>query len=260
LTVDGSIPLATPKPPQWAVGLRMEHSVAHLGRRPRGDGVLALVALAELLRSHEPNDIRSIASLEWSSSATTKPATSLELKVIGRDPDDTSGAARVTCRLALRDEAGSVRGEGTAVLIVGADPPVVHPGIRSSLRPGATVTKDYRVEDPWLTDHVNSRLVLATPALIGFFEDAAATLANPELEDGWAIVGAAIEIRHLAPSFSGEHVSVRATLNARRGARLRYSVMGCVGSRLVGAGSVEQALVRSASFGIQSDSTEAQTR
>jgi predicted thioesterase len=231
--------------PQWSAGLVLAQTVAQL---PLGDSSWPAVAIRELLRSGELDGLRRISRLEWAPAAAATSGASVELEVVGVQPDG-AGTTRLACRLRLRDAEGQVYEAGSAELVVATDPPALHPGVSRSFLPGAAVTKDYGVEHPWLTDHVDSRLVLATPALIGFFEDAAATLANPELEDGYAIVGAAIEIRHLAPSFPSEQVSVTATLEARRGPRLRYAVDGRVGSRIVGDGHVEQALVRSASFG-----------
>jgi predicted thioesterase len=232
--------------PQWSAGLVVAQTVAQL---PLADASWPAVAIRELLRSDELAGLRRISRLEWSApTAAAESGASVELEVVDVQPDG-AGTTRLTCRLRLRDAEGQAHEAGIAELVVATDPPALHPGVSRSFLPGAAVTKDYEVQHPWLTDHVDSRLVLATPALIGFFEDAAATLANPELEDGYAIVGAAIEIRHLAPSFPGEQVSVTATLEARRGPRLRYAVEGRIGSRIVGTGHVEQALVRSASFG-----------
>lgn len=232
--------------PQWSAGLVLAQPLADLAR---GDGSWPLAAVRELLRSDELAGLRRISRLEWSAPAVAPESGALlELEVVGVEPDG-AGTTCLTCRLRLRDATGQAHDAGTAELVVATDPPALHLGVSRSFLPGAAVTKGYRVQDPWLTDHVDSRLVLATPALIGFFEDAAATLANPRLEEGYAIVGAAIEIRHLAPSFPGEEVRVTATLEARRGPRLRYAVEGRVGSRVVGAGHVEQALVKSASFG-----------
>jgi fluoroacetyl-CoA thioesterase len=232
--------------PQWSAGLVLVQPVARLAL---GDGSWPVVAIRELLRSDELGGLRRISRLEWSGPAAgAESGASVELEVVGVRPGG-AGTTRLACRLRLRDAAGQVHDAGIAELVVATDPPTLHPGVSRSFLPGAAVTKDYGVEHPWLTDHVDSRLVLATPALIGFFEDAAATLANPELEDGYAIVGATIEMRHLAPSYPGEQVSITATLEARRGPRLRYAVEGRVGSRIVGAGHVEQAVVKSASFG-----------
>jgi predicted thioesterase len=245
LMAEGANPSIAPVP-QWSAGLVLTQPVAHL---TRGDGSWPAVAIRELLLSDELGGLRRISRLQWSApAAAAASGGSAELEVVSVRPDG-DGTTRLTCRLRLRDAEGQAHEVGIAELVVATDPPALHPGVNRSFVPGAAVTKDYGVQHPWLTDHVDSRMVLATPALIGFFEDAAATLANPELEEGYAIVGAAIEIRHLAPSFPGEQVSVTATLEARRGPRLRYAVEGRVGSRIVGAGHVEQALVKSASFG-----------
>jgi fluoroacetyl-CoA thioesterase len=54
--------------------------------------------------------------------------------------------------------------------------------------------------------------VLATPALVGLFEQAAMRALDGLLDPGEASVGSLVEITHLAPTPAGAEVTVRARL------------------------------------------------
>ena len=56
--------------------------------------------------------------------------------------------------------------------------------------------------------------VLATPALVGLFEQAAMRALDGVLAEGEGSVGSVVEITHLAPTPAGAEVTVRARLTA----------------------------------------------
>ena len=66
--------------------------------------------------------------------------------------------------------------------------------------------------------------VLSTPHLLMVVEGACYAAARPALDPGQRIVGAAVTLRHLAPTPVGERVTGRATLVEVDGARLVFEV------------------------------------
>ncbi len=91
--------------------------------------------------------------------------------------------------------------------------------------------------------------VVSTPSMIGQMEVAAALLLQPFLPQGAISVGTHINVSHVAPATVGEKLRVTATFarayKPKNSGRLRYvfDVEARVGKRLIGAGSVERAVV-----------------
>jgi len=91
--------------------------------------------------------------------------------------------------------------------------------------------------------------VVSTPSMIGQMEVAAALLLQPFLHKGAISVGTHINVSHVAPATLGEKLRVTATFarayKPKNSGRLRYvfEVEARVGRRLIGAGSVERAVV-----------------
>lgn len=92
--------------------------------------------------------------------------------------------------------------------------------------------------------------VLSTPSMIGQMEVAAAMLMVPYLPPGAITVGTHINVSHVAPATVGERVRVTAVFQRvyrpnRKVGRERYlfAVEARVGKRLLGAGTVERAVV-----------------
>ena len=104
--------------------------------------------------------------------------------------------------------------------------------------------------------HYDRRLppVLSTPSMIGQMEVAATMLLQPFLPRGAMSVGTHINVSHLATARFGERLRVTAELDhiyhPKNSGRLRYvfNVEARVGKRLVGAGTVERAVVAHAAF------------
>ena len=83
-----------------------------------------------------------------------------------------------------------------------------------------------RVEPELSADrHGNPGLdVLATPALVGLFEQAAMRALEPLLEPGQRSVGSVVEIEHLAPTPAGGEVTVRARVTGVDGRRVWFEL------------------------------------
>lgn len=97
----------------------------------------------------------------------------------------------------------------------------------------------YDVSPELLAEHMKSgdMPVLATPALVAMMENACMTLASASLAVGDTTVGALVEVSHLRPSAVGAHIEVVATLTAREGRKLTFSVEARDGGELVGEGT-----------------------
>jgi predicted thioesterase len=99
--------------------------------------------------------------------------------------------------------------------------------------------------------HYDPRLpaVVSTPSMIGQMEVAAAKLLHPFLPKGAISVGTHINVSHIAPATVGEKLRVEAEFDRiyhpKNGGRPRYvfSVEARAGKRLIGAGTVERAVV-----------------
>ena len=97
--------------------------------------------------------------------------------------------------------------------------------------------------------------VISTPSMIGQMEQTAGTLLLPFLPRGALWVGTHINVSHRAPAALGEKLRTTAVLERisppkkpRRHPRYLFSVEAKVGRRLVGAGTVEVAVVDHAGF------------
>lgn len=66
--------------------------------------------------------------------------------------------------------------------------------------------------------------VFATPFLGGLMEQVCAELIQPHLEEGEQSVGAAMDLKHLAPTPLGMTVTVKATLKEVKGKQLIFHV------------------------------------
>lgn len=104
--------------------------------------------------------------------------------------------------------------------------------------------------------HYDRRLppVLSTPSMIGQMEVAAAMVLQPHLPKGAISVGTHINVSHQAAATVGERLRVRAALariyrpkNSNH-PRYVFAVEARVGKKLVGAGTVERAVVHHAGF------------
>lgn len=98
--------------------------------------------------------------------------------------------------------------------------PVLRPGRtgEASLVVSPAETAAERGNDPELT-------VLSTPNLLLLIESACYHAVKPALDSGQRLVGAAVRLRHLAPTPLGERVTARVTLVEVDGARLVFDAV-----------------------------------
>lgn len=127
---------------------------------------------------------------------------------------------------------------------------------KKRLRKGLEKTLVRAVEFRRTIAYYDRRLppVLSTPSMIGQMEVAAALLLQPFLPKGAISVGTHINVSHRTAATVGERLRVTARFarlyqpNSSSRPRYVFAVAACVGKRLVGAGTVERAVVEHAGF------------
>lgn len=85
--------------------------------------------------------------------------------------------------------------------------------------------------------------VFGTPVMIGLMENAAWRLAQPEMNEGETTVGTLVNVRHLAATPVGGHVTATAELVEIDGRRLVFHVTARDDNQLIGEGTHERARV-----------------
>lgn len=130
--------------------------------------------------------------------------------------------------------------------------PVPEPAILTRPRPAPSLPRTaclaLVVEDEHLaTAWANDLPVLATPVLLWWAELAAMAAlepdVGPEVAPGWMSVGAAHDVRHLAPTRRGATVRVSATLVEVERAVLTFEVSAHDGERQVLSGTHVRGIV-----------------
>jgi predicted thioesterase len=109
---------------------------------------------------------------------------------------------------------------------------------------------DVRVDDALTADRYgNAGLqVLATPALVGLFEQAAMRCLDGLLDGSEMTVGSRVEITHTAPTAVGGQVTVTAALTAVNGRELVFAVEAADDNGPVGGGTHSRFVVDRARF------------
>lgn len=107
-----------------------------------------------------------------------------------------------------------------------------------------------RIEDDLTADRYgNAGLsALATPALVGLFEQAAMRALDGLLAEGEGSVGSVVEIAHLAPTPAGGEVTVRARLTEVDGGQVWFELEAEDERELVARGRHSRVIVEWARF------------
>lgn len=85
--------------------------------------------------------------------------------------------------------------------------------------------------------------VFATPQMVALMEGAAAESVQAQLPEGSTTVGTSLDIRHLAPSKPGAHVSAYSELVNVEGRKLNFRVWATEGEKKIGEGSHQRVIV-----------------
>jgi len=95
---------------------------------------------------------------------------------------------------------------------------------------------------------VEGARVLGTPFLIGHLEMTARDSVKPLLDEGFDTVGTRVDVRHLAATPLGMHVTFRSELTAIEDRRLVFQVEAFDEKEKISAGSHERAIIQVAKF------------
>lgn len=102
-----------------------------------------------------------------------------------------------------------------------------------------------------MPDHLASRFkdvtlppVLATPVMIMVMENAALNAIKPYLDAGETALGTHVDVRHLAATPVGRHVTGEATVTRVDGRRVEFSIRAGDGIEEIGTGTHERVVIQ----------------
>jgi len=122
------------------------------------------------------------------------------------------------------------------------------------LPPGATGSYTLTVAPRHLASRYKDPLlppVLATPVMILAMENAALAALKPYLDRGESAVGSRIDVRHVAATPVGRHVTAWAKVTKVSGRRIEFEVRAVDGDEEIGAGTHERVLIDIERFAAQ---------
>jgi fluoroacetyl-CoA thioesterase len=90
--------------------------------------------------------------------------------------------------------------------------------------------------------------VLATPVMIMVMENAALNAIRRFLDPGESVVGAAVDVRHLAATPVGRQVIGEAEVTKVSGRRIEFSVRATEGGKEIGVGTHSRVVIDAAKF------------
>ena len=85
--------------------------------------------------------------------------------------------------------------------------------------------------------------VLATPIMIMMMENAALNAIKPYLDAGESALGTRVDVRHLAATPVGRHVTAGARVTHVQGRRIEFAVRATDGDEEIGVGTHERVVV-----------------
>ena len=102
-----------------------------------------------------------------------------------------------------------------------------------------------------LPEHLASRFkdvtlppVLATPVMIMVMENAALNAIKPYLDAGESALGTRVDVRHLAATPAGRHVTGEAKVTRVDGRRIEFSIRATDASEEIGVGTHERVVIQ----------------
>jgi fluoroacetyl-CoA thioesterase len=101
-----------------------------------------------------------------------------------------------------------------------------------------------------MPDHLASRFkdstlppVLATPVMIMIMENAALNAIKPYLDAGESALGTRVDVRHLAATPAGRHVTGEAKVTRVDGRRIEFSIRATDANEEIGVGTHERVVI-----------------
>lgn len=115
---------------------------------------------------------------------------------------------------------------------------------------GETLVIEYIVKPENTADFIGNKGVttLSTPSMIEFMEATATHLVIDNMPKNYRPVGTKIEVEHINPTFVNMKVTIKATLIAIEGRKLRYNVKAYNEKCKVGFGIYEQHIINLEKF------------
>jgi fluoroacetyl-CoA thioesterase len=102
-----------------------------------------------------------------------------------------------------------------------------------------------------MPEHLASRFkdvtlppVLATPVMIMLMENAALNAIKPYLDVGESALGTRVDVRHLAATPAGRHVTGEAKVTGVDGRRIEFSIRATDGNEEIGVGTHERVVIQ----------------
>src|SRR5450631_4275106 len=90
--------------------------------------------------------------------------------------------------------------------------------------------------------------VLATPVMIMIMENAALNAIKPYLDAGESALGTRVDVRHLAATPAGRHITGEAKVTSVDGRRIGFSIAASDGNEQIGVGTHERMVIHLAKF------------
>lgn len=104
-------------------------------------------------------------------------------------------------------------------------------------------------------DHLANRFkdamlppVLATPVMIMIMENAALNAMKPYLADNESALGTRVDVRHLAATPAGRHVTGEAEITRVDGRRVEFTIRATDSGEVIGTGTHERVIIDLAQF------------
>ena len=117
------------------------------------------------------------------------------------------------------------------------------------LKIGSKESIDFKVQDKDLAKNLhiseddNFPEVFATARLVALMECSAAKILIPFLEEGQLSVGVEVNIKHLAPTLSGDTAISTATYDGMQGKLYKFSIEVVDSAGLIGTGTHTRAII-----------------
>lgn len=122
--------------------------------------------------------------------------------------------------------------------------------VTSKIKVGTAFTKSVTVTREMTVAHFHENMpeVYGTPMMIYLMEVASAEAVEKDLPEGWATVGTAVNIHHLAATPVGFTVTARAEVTAIQDKLITFAVEAHDGAEKIGEGTHTRAAIQVEKF------------
>lgn len=122
--------------------------------------------------------------------------------------------------------------------------------LNTLLKIGETLVNEYIVKPEDTADFIGNKgvIMLSTPSMICFMEDTATHLVIDNIPENYRTVGTKINVEHINPTPVNMRVTIKATLIAIEGRKLRYNMEAFNEKCKIGFGIYEQYVIKLGDF------------